>query len=195
MPTLPKHLRPRWRYLGVELESWPDAEFDRGAFQRHLWYVAQNLLGDVGSTGADLSVLGFAFDPPAGETVVRARHGQVTEARAVLTCLSEVDEDPVRVRIRGISGTVRGCEEKFCPTLAAADTDEEKYLGRRREPPEERRVVFRDAERSATVYDDRVDVRVGDGPDRAVSPGDACGDPSDRRSGGSFTGATNLDLE
>ena len=195
MPTLPKHLRPRWRYLGVELESWPDADFGRGAFQRHLWYAAQNLLGDAGSARMDLSVLGFAFEPPAGETVVRAYHGHVEEARAVLACLDEVGEDPVRVRVRGVSGTVRACEEKFCPALATGDTDEEKYLGRRREPSEERRVVFRDAERSATVRGDRVDVRAEDGPDSAVSPDDVGGDPSDRRSGGACTGATNLDLE
>ena len=194
MPKLPKHLRPRWRYLGVELESWPDADFGRGAFQRHLWYAAQNLLGDAGSARMDLSVLGFAFEPPAGGTVVRAYHDHVEEARAVLACLDEVDGDPVRVRVRGISGTVRACEEKFCPALAGTDTDEEKYLGRRRESSEERRVVFRNAERSATVRGDRVDVRAEDGPDGAVSP-ETCGDPPDRRSGGGYTGATNLDLE
>ena len=195
MPTLPKHLRPRWRYLGVELESWPDAGFDRGEFQRHLWYAAQNLLGDAGSARMDLSVLGFTFDPPAGETVVRAYHGHVEEARAVLACLDEIDGHPVRVRVRGVSGTVRACEEKFCPALARADTDEEKYLGRRREPQEERRVVFRNTERSAIVRGDRVDVRAEDRSDGAVSPDDAGGDPSNRESGGACTGATNLDLE
>ena len=46
---LPKYLRPRWRYLAVELESWPDADVDRRSFQRELWFAAQNLLGDAGS--------------------------------------------------------------------------------------------------------------------------------------------------
>ena len=31
MKHLPKYLRPRWRYLGVGIESWPDADVDRGA--------------------------------------------------------------------------------------------------------------------------------------------------------------------
>jgi ribonuclease P/MRP protein subunit POP5 len=45
MKHLPKHLRPRWRYLGITVESWPDAEIDRESFQRNLWYSAGNLLG------------------------------------------------------------------------------------------------------------------------------------------------------
>jgi len=57
MKHLPKHLQPRWRYLAVELECWPDADVDRGTFQRHLWYAAQNLLGDAESATLDLSVL------------------------------------------------------------------------------------------------------------------------------------------
>ena len=59
MKHLPKHLQPRWRYLAVEIESTPDAAFDREAFQRACWYAAGNLLGDPGSADADLSVLRF----------------------------------------------------------------------------------------------------------------------------------------
>jgi len=51
MKHLPKHIRPRWRYLAVEIEAAPDADIDRGAFQRALWYAAGNLLGDVGKRG------------------------------------------------------------------------------------------------------------------------------------------------
>ncbi|ELK49519.1 ribonuclease P protein component 2, partial [Haloferax sp. BAB-2207] len=54
MKHLPKHLRPRRRYLAVEVETWPDADLARGPFQRELWYAAQNLYGDAGSADADL---------------------------------------------------------------------------------------------------------------------------------------------
>ena len=158
MSTLPKHLRERWRYLGVGIEGWPDADFDRGTFQRQVWYAAQNLLGDVGSAEADLRVLGFEFSGGDGEAVVRVRHGHVRAARAALACVDEVDGAPVRVHVRGTSGTVRGCEEK--------------YLGRGREPPEERTVAYRGADRAAVVRGDRVDVRTD----------------------GRFVGATHLDL-
>ncbi|MFC6835652.1 Rpp14/Pop5 family protein [Halomarina ordinaria] len=149
MRHLPKHLRPRWRYLGVGLEGWPDATVDRGAFQRDLWYAAQNLVGDVGSAALDLTVYGFAFEDGVGHAVVRVRRGEVERGRAVLACLAEVDGHPLRVTVRGVGGTVRACEER--------------YIRRPRELSEENTVAFESAERPAVVRGDRVDVRVDSG--------------------------------
>ena len=146
MKHLPKHLRPRWRYLAVELETWPDASVGRRDFQRSVWFAAQNLLGDVGSADADLKVLQFEFSEGAGEAVVRARHGHVEEARAVLACVHEIRGDPVGLCVAGISGTVRACEEK--------------YLGADAEFSDERKVVFEDAHRSAVVRNGLLDVRM-----------------------------------
>jgi len=67
MKHLPKHLRPRWRYLAVEIETWPDTEIDRRAFQRALWYAAGNLVGDSGSADADLTLLSFAHGEGEGK--------------------------------------------------------------------------------------------------------------------------------
>ena len=158
MKHLPKHLRPRWRYLAVGLESWPDAEFDRGTFQRHLWYAAQNLVGDVGSAAVDLTVLSFSLADGRGGAVVRVRRGEVDRARAVVAGLARVDGTDVGVSVRGVSGTVRACEEK--------------YMGRGPKSPQQRDVVFRDAERTAYVGPDRVDVEAD----------------------GAFAGATTLDI-
>ena len=149
MKHLPKHLRPRWRYLAVGLESWPDAALDRGQFQRALWFAAQNLLGDAGSAELDGQVLHFRFEDGDGEAVVRARRGEVERLRAVLACLEAVDGHPLGVRVRGVSGTVRACEEK--------------YIRRPREESEERTVAYADADRPAIVRDDRVDVRLSGG--------------------------------
>jgi ribonuclease P/MRP protein subunit POP5 len=113
MKHLPKHLRPRWRYLAVTLETWPDASLSRSDFQRAVWYAAGNLLGDPGSADADLRVVRFSFDDDTGEAIVRARRGEVDPARAALACVSEVDGDPVGLYVRGVSGTLRGCTEKF----------------------------------------------------------------------------------
>ena len=87
MKHLPKHLQPRWRYLAVGIETWPDAEFDRGAFQRHLWYAAQNLLGEAASAAMDLRVLRFELASGAGQAVVQVRRGEVERARAAVACL------------------------------------------------------------------------------------------------------------
>ena len=149
MKHLPKHLRPRWRYLAVGLESWPDARITRGDFQRDVWYAAQNLLGDAGSAEVDLTVYGFAFEDGTGHAVVRVRRGEVERARAAIACVDAVNGHPLGIRIRGVSGTVRACEEK--------------YLHGPQVPTEERKVAFADAERRAVVRSPRVDARVGDG--------------------------------
>ena len=147
MKHLPKHLRPRYRYLGVELRADPDADLDRGTVQRHLWYAAQNLVGDVGSAELGLEVLGFEFVDGEGCAVVRCRRGTTARARAVLACLDEVEGERIRAVVRGVSGTVRGCEEK--------------YIRRPSGVSEERTVAFADADRRAVVREDGVDVRVG----------------------------------
>jgi len=146
---LPKHLRPRWRYVAVGIETWPDAEVGRRAFQRALWYAAGNLIGDAGSADADLTLLGFSHGDGVGEAIVRVRHGHVDEARAAIACVSEVDGDPVGIHVRGISGTVRACEER--------------YMGRASANSTQRDVAFRDAERPAVVREDACDVRVESG--------------------------------
>jgi len=149
MKHLPKHLRPRWRYLAVGIETWPDADLDRGAFQRALWYGAQDLLGDTGSADLDLSVLRFRHAHGTGEAVVRVRRGEERRARAVVACLDAVSGQPVGVRVRGTSGTVRACEEK--------------YMGHGRERPDQRHVVFDGARQSAVVRDGRADVQTDGG--------------------------------
>jgi len=145
MKHLPKHLRPRWRYLAVRLESTPDADFDRGAFQRELWFAAANLLGDPGSADADLRVFSFSFGAPVGEAVVRVRRGEVEAGRAAVACVDGVEGAPVAASVIGVSGTVRACEEKYM-----------------RGPPEaydEKRVAFRDADSRAICRGNLRDVR------------------------------------
>lgn len=145
MKHLPKHLRQRWRYLAVELETWPDATIDEMAFQRSCWFAAQNLVGDVGSAEADLRVVDFAFEDGDGYALVRTRRESTDLARAALACVNAVYEDPIRVTVRGISGTVRAGEEK--------------YLGAPRKPEEES-VAFGGESRRALSRGDRLDVEI-----------------------------------
>lgn len=144
MKHLPKHLRPRWRYLGVAIETWPGGALSRGPFQRALWYAAQNLHGDAGSAAADLTVVRFAHDGTRGAAAVRARRGEVERARAAVACVDAVDGRAVGLRVRGVSGTVRACEERY---LQGATGDSE-----------ERSVVFEDADRRAFARGADVDV-------------------------------------
>jgi ribonuclease P/MRP protein subunit POP5 len=147
MTALPKHLRPRWRYLAVGIEAWPDADLDRRSLQAAVWRSARHLLGDPGSADADLKVLRFRFDRGIGEAVVRTRRDEVEAGRAAMACIDAVEGQPVGIRIRGVSGTVRACEEK--------------YLG---SGPELRdtNVAFESVDRRAVARDDLIDVRLDD---------------------------------
>lgn len=145
MTPLPKARRPRWRYLAVHLETWPDVTLERSAVQRAIWGAARTLLGDIASAELDLSVVRFDLAEGSGHAIVRVRRGNADRARAVLACLDAIGEAPVGIRVAGASGTVRACSEK--------------YIGREPEPLAQRQVAFDGAQRPAVVRDGRVDVR------------------------------------
>lgn len=149
MKHLPKHLQPRWRYLGVAVETWADADVDRRSFQRALWYTAQNFVGDAGSAAADLRIVRFDVRDGAGGAVVRVRRGAVDEARAVLACLHAVDGEPVGIRVRGVSGTVEACSESYLVAPPAT--------------PEQRTVAVEGVDRPARIRDGTVDALGPDG--------------------------------
>ena len=157
MRHLPKHLRPRYRYLVVEIETWPDAAIDERDLQRSVWFAAQNLLGDPGSADADLRVVRSEFWQGGGEAIVRVRRDEIEPARAALACVDSVLEFPVRIGVRGVSGTIRAAEEK--------------YKGGPPEATREDTVVFRSADRSVVVAEDRADVRL-DGTFVGATPED-----------------------
>lgn len=113
MKHLPKHLRPRWRYLAVGLETRSGGEVNRRSFNRGLAAASRSLLGDAGSAEVDLSLLTFEFDDGTGHAVIRTRRDDVERARAVVSCLDEIDNVQLGIYVRGVSGTVRACEEKF----------------------------------------------------------------------------------
>ncbi len=148
MKHLPKHLRPRWRYLAIVLESWPETTVGRRAFQREVWYAGQNLLGDPGSADVDLRVVRFQFTDGLGEAIVRVRHGETNRARAVIACIDEVDGQPLGLWVRGVSGTIRAAEEK--------------YLGGREQVCDQRNVVFENEDRVAVLRQELLDVRLDD---------------------------------
>ncbi len=133
----------------MDIQAWPDADIDRGTFQRELWYAAQNLVGDAGSAEIDLSVLSLAFEDGRGEALLRVRRGEVDRGRAVLATVATVDGSDVGLRVRGVSGTVRACEER--------------YMGRAVKGTKQRHVVFRDETRTAVTDAERVAVRTDNG--------------------------------
>ncbi len=112
--TRPKANRPRWRYLtvGVELGTTPGGERtppDRRAVQRAVWSATVALFGDPGSAAVDPTVVEAGDDA----VVLRVRRDEVERARAALACVTTLDGTPAALRVRGVSGTVRACVERF----------------------------------------------------------------------------------
>jgi|APHM01.1.fsa_nt_gi ribonuclease P protein subunit Rpp14 (EC 3.1.26.5) len=186
MKHLPKHLRPRWRYLAVAIESWPHASIDRETFQRELWYAAQNLYGDTQSAQTDLAVFNFEFAGGRGETIIRTRRGAESHARTAIACIDEIDNHAVGIRVLGISGTVRACEER--------------YFNGRTGYKEESDVVFENKSRPAVICGLCVDVAQSNR--NATNTNTDTDTDKDKNTGAdsnrdtdTFTGATRLDFE
>ena len=148
MRHLPKHLRPRYRYLAVEIEAWPDADLDREGFQAAVWRATRELLGDATSGAVDLQVLDADFWSGGGQAVVRVRRDRVQPARAALACVDGVAGHPVRVGVRGVGGTVKATERQ--------------YWGGPPRVTDTTSVGFREVEWTAQFREDRVDLESGD---------------------------------
>lgn len=146
MATWPKHLRPRWRYLAIALETPADHDLGRDDLQEALWTGLRNLLGDATSARVGMEVVRFRHRDGSGAAIVRVTRDGVQEARAILAAVDRVAGGPVRLDVRGVSGTIRACEEN--------------YLGTAGESASHNTVTFDDVEADAIVRGDAVDVRV-----------------------------------
>ena len=113
MKHLPKHLQPRYRYLAVEFTLAHERSVTREEFQKACWVSARQLLGDTGSANCGLQVVKFTFNNEHGKAIVRVRRNTESKARAAIACIAKISDTPVFIFIRGTSGTVRSCEEKY----------------------------------------------------------------------------------
>lgn len=155
MSPIPKHLRPRWRYLAVAICTWTDRDLDRTSFEAAVQEAVRSLHGDIGCADADLRLFRFTYHVGRGQAVIRVRRDAVDVVRSALTCMDSINDTPVGLQIVGVSGTVRACEEKF--------------LGSQGEAIEQRTVAFDGVEYSATVVGVEVDLQSDDGRIGAIS--------------------------
>mgnify|MGYP006107473707 CR=1 FL=1 len=113
MKPLPKHLRPRYRYIVVSIESWPTAQLDKRTFQHAIWASTSRLFGDIGATTADLFLIRFEFSNGSGWGIIRTRRDALPIARSSIACISKINEFSVGIIVRGVSGTIKSCEDKY----------------------------------------------------------------------------------
>ena len=119
--TLPKSLRQRHRYVFFEVETLSNASFGEHDLRRALWFEAQNLYGDVTSAETRAELVEYEDGRSLGVGVVRCAHDSVEETRAAIACLDEVHDDPVGVRVVGVSGTLEAGRKKYGDTPTAEE--------------------------------------------------------------------------
>ena len=117
MKPLPKHLRPRYRYIVVSIESWPTAKLDKHTFQQAIWTSTSRLFGDTGAATADLFLIRFEFSNGSGWGIIRTHRDTLPIARSSIACVSKINEFPVGIIVRGVSGTIKSCEDKYLSKL------------------------------------------------------------------------------
>lgn len=113
MKHLPKHLRPRYRYLAVDVRTDEPADLDSEAVQGALWDETRALHGDVGSAAIDPTLVRLEFEGRRGTAIVRTRRDETTRGRAAVACIDAIGGVAVGIQVLGISGTVRACEENY----------------------------------------------------------------------------------
>ncbi len=176
--TLPKHLRPRWRYLAVAVESWPTGTDDvgRAAFAAAVDRAARALLGDPGAADARTDVVEFAVADGVGNAVLRVRRDEVGRARAAVACVTRVAGHSVGVEVVGVSGTLRACR---------------RHLD---DPPEtERTTVTLGGERRPATVRPATGEEAADGESLSVTLVDC--HPPTGSDDEAFTGATGDDVD
>ncbi len=117
--TLPKSLRPSYRYVFFEVESLADEEVTERGLRRALWWEAQNLYGDITSARTELDLV----EHSEGLGVLRCRHNYVDEARAAVACVDTVDGVRVGCVVVGVSGTLDAGRERYQPPGEAERTE------------------------------------------------------------------------
>ncbi|MCL7415631.1 MAG: hypothetical protein M8349_06170 [ANME-2 cluster archaeon] len=107
MKILPPTLRESKRYIAFSLSS--EDEISRRDLVNELNFAGATLVGDVGSSEMGMRLL--AFNERRG--IVQCAANKVWETRGVMASLSSVKNVRVRMKILGISGTVRAATKNY----------------------------------------------------------------------------------
>lgn len=119
MKILPPTQRESYRYIAFGLTA--EDNISRHDLINEIIYSTAALFGDAGSSELGIRLLSFE----SGRGIIRCASGKIWESRAVLACVSTIKGIRVRIKISGISGTVRAATEKYLQTqnISKAETE------------------------------------------------------------------------
>lgn len=120
MKILPPTLRDFHRYMAFSMEA--EDEVSRRDLINEVLFSAATLVGDVGSSELGLRLM--AFEDHKG--IIQCSANRVWESRAVLAAVSSVKGVRLRIKVLGVSGTVRAATEKYLLTRNINQVEPEK---------------------------------------------------------------------
>jgi len=108
---LPPTLRTKKRYLAYQVISEKKIVFND--LTNAIWHSALNLLGELGTSQAQLWIMKNMYDNERQIGLIRCSHTNVEKVRAALALVQRIGDNLVIVKVLGISGTIKGAQRKF----------------------------------------------------------------------------------
>ena len=108
---LPSTLRERHRYLVFEILSQKD--FDLSVVVNAVWNAVLQLIGELGTSRSSLWIANNLYDKKKRRGVIRCNHTSVEEVRAAISSIRQIQNEPVIIRILGVTGTIKSAKRKY----------------------------------------------------------------------------------
>jgi ribonuclease P/MRP protein subunit POP5 len=108
---LPPSLRSRRRYIAYQVIS--EEKFIFQDFVNSIWHSLLNLLGELGTSEADIWIARDTYDEKKQAGIIRCSHDKVEHVRVALSLIERIGDARVLVKVLGISGSIKATKMKF----------------------------------------------------------------------------------
>ena len=108
---LPSSLRGRRRYIAYQVISEDKIIFQDLA--NSIWHSLLNLLGELGSSQADLWIARDIYDEKRQIGIIRCSHDKVEQVRTALALMERIGDARIVTKVLGISGSIKATQLKF----------------------------------------------------------------------------------
>jgi len=109
--TLPSSLRGRKRYIAYHIISQEKILFQD--IINTIWHSILNLLGELGTSEADIWIIKDSYDEDKQIGILRCSHTSVEQVRAALALIDRIGDIRVIVKVLGVSGSIKATKMKF----------------------------------------------------------------------------------
>jgi ribonuclease P/MRP protein subunit POP5 len=108
---LPPSLRGRRRYIAYQVIS--ESKFIFQDLMNSIWHSMLNLLGELGSSQADVWIARDVYDEEKQIGIIKCSHDNVEQVRTSLALIERIGDVRVIVKVLGISGSIKATRMKF----------------------------------------------------------------------------------